>query len=631
MLEPPPITHAVSSDTVASAAADASRVRQALESLRLDVEAVFDRHRDLQQTPPLPDRVPELLFHPVGIQPSDTERLPIPARHARKSRVSISEAPEYLMPAGMPGSMPSMLETPRQSLRPSQQSQRKSNRASLASMSSAGAMRRLKRERTSFLKESDTNWMHSLVEEPRRSTQLQRAMSQRLSDVRNRFIFRRGSQDFVPKLVRRTEFELARAVMMILDAVLVVCEMQDAANRASSSFHSSPGGISDRLVFTVLLDVSCGLFLFDLCLRFLAGRFDPSAGVGLGWQTFHVVVVIAQLLQAIGQHSHRHQRSHSQYRVVLTMLSTLRLVRVLSLVILTDVIRQHRFFRELRIMVLSLTGAVKAMVWASLLAFMFLLIFGAVLSEGTLAFLTRNGPSEAGRVDESLVPLWEHFGSLFDAVLTLFQVISGGVDWEFVWANLGTLGWGFRGLLLFFIGFSLIALMNVVTAVMLESTQLRCKADRGLVVQSEIIEKMDYLNTMRNIFEELDEEKTGQIDQETLRRRMQEPEIGAYFSQLGVDSEQVGKLFHLLDTNKTGTIDSEEFMFGCLKFRGEAKRVDVAVLHRELIWIHDELEILAKQLDPRGHQTRTSPFGDDMLHVHKHRTSSSGSMEERSP
>merc|ERR1711920_145800 len=77
---------------------------------------------------------------------------------------------------------------------------------------------------------------------------------------------------------------------------------------------------------------------------------------------------------------------------------------------------------------------------------------------------------------------------------------------------------------------------------------------------------------------------------------MKEPEVGAYFSQLGVDSDQVGKLFHLLDSNKSGTIDAEEFMFGCLKLRGEATRVDVAVLHRELLWMHEALEILAKQL-----------------------------------
>merc|ERR1712203_892960 len=101
--------------------------------------------------------------------------------------------------------------------------------------------------------------------------------------------------------------------------------------------------------------------------------------------------------------------------------------------------------------------------------------------------------------------------------------------------------------------------------------------------------KRDFLMAMRKVFEELDVDEDGGITVEELRGRMQEPEIGAYFSQMGVDSDQVGKLFHLLDSNRSGTLDSEEFMFGCLKFRGEAKRLDVAVLHRELSWIHDAL------------------------------------------
>jgi hypothetical protein len=567
---------------VAFAAADASRVCQSLENLRLDVEAVFDKHRELLLKPTsLPQRsIPptlastdkgqDLLFHPVGIQQTP-----------RTSRGS-DETELYLK-------RPIALPNPRMSV------------ASTMSVGSVEnmpiSMRRLKRERDSFMNESNTpNWMHTLVEETqtRAPTEIQRQMSARLN--RSFTPRRQSSNDFIPRLVRRTDFELVRAMMMILDAMLVVWEMQDAARRATSSLHSTPDGIRDTVFFTVLLDTSCVLFMFDLCLRFAAGQFDPINSAAKGWQTFQVVVVIAQLLQTIGQHSHRHQRSHSRFRVVLAMFSTLRLARVLSLVIVTDVIRQHRSFRELRIMVLSLTGAVKSMVWSSLLVFMILLIFGTVLSEGALAFLTQNGPPAVGGLEGSAAPLWARFGSLFDAVLTLFQVISGGVDWEVLWQNLGTLGWEFRGLLLLYIGFSLIAVLNVVTAVMFESTLLRCKADRGLAVQSELIEKRDYLTAMRDLFEELDDENAGEISQEQMRRRMKEPEIGAYFSQLGVDSDQVGKLFHLLDSNKSGTLDSEEFMFGCLKLRGEAKRVDVAVLHRELIWMHEALEILTKQM-----------------------------------
>ncbi|CAK0907156.1 unnamed protein product [Prorocentrum cordatum] len=102
-------------------------------------------------------------------------------------------------------------------------------------------------------------------------------------------------------------------------------------------------------------------FIIDLCLRFAAGQFDRLHAAAKGWQMFQVLVVITQLLQVIGQHSHQHQRSRSQLRVAVAMLSALRLARALSLVVVTDVIRQHRSFRELRVMVLSLTGAVKSL------------------------------------------------------------------------------------------------------------------------------------------------------------------------------------------------------------------------------------------------------------------------------
>ncbi|CAK0828968.1 unnamed protein product [Prorocentrum cordatum] len=405
---------------VSFAAADTFRACQSLENLRLDVEAVFDKHREiwlkptsLPQRPGPPtlastDKGQDLLFHPVGIQQTP-----------RVSRGSAETEQHLLRPIQLPNQRTSV-----------------ASRISLGSMDMPISMRRLKRERNSFMTESNTpNWMHTLVEErqTRTPTEITRRVSARLSHT---FApTRQASTDFIPRLVRRAEFEIVRAMMMLLDAVLVVWEMQDAAHRATSSLHSTPDGINDTVFFTVLLDISCALFIIDLCLRVAAGQFDPIHSAAKGWQTFQVVVVIAQLLQVIGQHSHRHQRSGSKFRVALAMLSALRLARVLSLVVVTDVIRQHRSFRELRIMVLSLTGAMKSLVWSSLLVFMILLIFGTVLSEGALAFLTQHGPPAGEVPEEQAAPLRARFGSLFDAVLTLFQVVSRACPWLYRRSN----------------------------------------------------------------------------------------------------------------------------------------------------------------------------------------------------
>jgi hypothetical protein len=461
-------------------------------------------------------------------------------------------------------------------------------------------MKKMKNARNTFLtdREDDRGWMHKLS--PTRQSswkvrvgRLTRAFTQQLPGS-NRF---RSTTECVSRLVRRPDYELARAMMMILDAVLVVWEMQSAAERATSSMHKGMGGIDDPVMFTVLLNISCGLFVTDLLLRFVAGKFDPNLSSGIGWELFHVVVVMAQLLQTIGQLSHQHQRSHSQFRVGLAMFSTLRLARLLTLVLVTDVIRQHPFFRELRVMIHSLTGAVKGLLWSGLLIFTILLIFGSVLSEGALAFQVQNGVEDG--FTGSSVPLQERFGSLFLAVLTLFEAMSGGVDWHEVWQTLDVLGWGYRAVFLLYISFSLLTLLNAVTAVFIESTMIRCTSDRSLVVQSELMAKRSFLHTMKKVFRELDVDEDGGITVDELRRRMQDPEIGAYFSQLGVDADHVGKLFLLLDRDLSGTLDPEEFMFGCLKLRGAAKNLDVAVLRQEVQWIQETLEVVVKKLNSR--------------------------------
>ncbi|CAK0870448.1 unnamed protein product [Prorocentrum cordatum] len=40
----------------------------------------------------------------------------------------------------------------------------------------------------------------------------------------------------------------------------------------------------------------------------------------------------------------------------------------------------------------------------------------------------------------------------------------------------------------------------------------------------------------------------------------------------------------------------QEFMFGCLKFRGDAKSLDIAVMHQQVLWIHEALKVVVSQL-----------------------------------
>jgi len=62
--------------------------------------------------------------------------------------------------------------------------------------------------------------------------------------------------------------------------------------------------------------------------------------------------------------------------------------------------------------------------------------------------------------------------------------------------------------------------------------------------------------------------------------------------ELGVDVAEGEQLFHLLDTDKSGGVDSRELINGLLRLRGNAKSLDVALILREVNRLFDQVDQL---------------------------------------
>merc|ERR1712232_342893 len=103
--------------------------------------------------------------------------------------------------------------------------------------------------------------------------------------------------------------------------------------------------------------------------------------------------------------------------------------------------------RELLIMVHSLAAALKSFLWSISLVFVLCIIFAGIFTEGTLAFCVRNGLMN----DDSTAELRQHFGSVFRSVLTLYQAMSGGIDWSEAYTLACRLGFWFQAVFLLFI------------------------------------------------------------------------------------------------------------------------------------------------------------------------------------
>jgi len=380
-------------------------------------------------------------------------------------------------------------------------------------------------------------------------------------------------------LTRR--YEVVQVVMIVLDALVLAWRTQHAAEvLAREPDESATHGIRDDVVLVLLNDLFCLWVTLDLVGRALAeGRYFFRASV-CALHSFEVFIVVAYILEAIAVHAHYDEGSKSSFRVYVGFVSFARTLRLLRLVHMSKLVRHNSAFRELRMMMYALQGAMKSLAWSSVMLVVILLISGTIFTNGYLrhVVLTQLEAPDGKQTAD----LKDAFGTLFASMFTLAKAVTGGTDWGEVYALLEPMFWPYRWFYVCFQIFAILALLNVITAVFVESTMQRSTRDRESAVVDEISSRKELLMKINSLFEEFDEDNDGQINKEELKAHLQNRHIAAYFSSLGVDVDQVGKLFLLLDQDNSGYIDRQEFLQGCLRLKGEAKSVDLAVLQADV-------------------------------------------------
>jgi len=192
--------------------------------------------------------------------------------------------------------------------------------------------------------------------------------------------------------------------------------------------------------------------------------------------------------------------------------------------------------------------------------------------------------------------LREAFGKLPRSTLSLYMAMSGGKDWADIWVLLKPLPWEYQWCFVLFVTFAILFLLNVVTAVFVESAMSRSQNDREFVVQQEIEQRKEFVSLMQKVFEELDTNRSGALTLQEFEKHIDDEKIMAYLSTLQLDIGQVRTLFTLLDVDHTGGVDLDEFVGGCLRMRGAARSLDIAVLKYQTEWIIKKLESIEKKM-----------------------------------
>merc|ERR1719162_984461 len=101
---------------------------------------------------------------------------------------------------------------------------------------------------------------------------------------------------------------------------------------------------------------------------------------------------------------------------------------------------------------------------------------------------------------ESTAGMMRYFGHVADSTISLFMAMTGGEDWGYILHALAPLPYEYTLLFLFFISFAVLALLNLVTAVFINSAMHQSQNDRELAVQQEVENKEHMVSIMQQVF-----------------------------------------------------------------------------------------------------------------------------------
>eukprot|EP00931_Biecheleriopsis_adriatica_P018573 TRINITY_DN12974_c0_g1_i5.p1 TRINITY_DN12974_c0_g1~~TRINITY_DN12974_c0_g1_i5.p1 ORF type:complete len:624 (-),score=79.61 TRINITY_DN12974_c0_g1_i5:24-1829(-) len=363
----------------------------------------------------------------------------------------------------------------------------------------------------------------------------------------------RTCRGFATRLMLSPYFEMASMLLIFLNAVQIGVQTHEMAVSRST----------DTPQHHRVLEVTFACFFtLELVIRLYVHRLSFFYMRGWAWHVFDLVLVLLQWLEEVFMSVRGSQLDGVASSFLLRTARLLRAVRVLRILKMALTIEDLRFF------VNCLISSGSAFFWSLILLSIMTYIASVYVTQ--MVLMERPEAKWSAKVEEELS---FYFGSVPRAWLSVFEGLSGGLDWDVLAGPLfrdvsPVVGWVF----LLFQAFSLLAVMNVVTATFIESALRRAESARV---------SMQIARAYR-LFKALDVDSSGTIGFDEINDHLETAPVLEFFQDLNVHPLEAKFLFQMLDINNSGTIDFEEFLNGCIRLQGNAKALDMLLVTYDL-------------------------------------------------
>lgn len=378
-------------------------------------------------------------------------------------------------------------------------------------------------------------------------------------------------------------FELVCAAVIILNAALSC----SAINREVELLDPEPSAFMSVMEYAFVV-----FYTLELVLKIGVHRGYYFCNKDMRWNIFDAVLV-----------------AFSLFDIAISAIITasdgggnftfMRTLRILKMARVLRGLRVMRFFLELRLMLNSLIGSLSSLFWSIAMLGLIFYIFGLVFVQGVSNYLMFDEGADPNDLDKYKV-LMRYFGRVERAVLSLYQACTGGDDWYNFFDALAPMATMYKWLFIFFIAFSQIALLNILTAIFVQRAMKLAEPDRETKAMEVRGTEVEQYEEIRKIVWAADEEGdgSGKLSMTEFCKQIKRGKLGAHLSVLGLDIRDPPRFFKLVKARLQVTgpeISIDAFIEECMRMRGHASSIDMLTLAQDVRTIQNQCA--AMQLD----------------------------------